>query len=914
MTFTNRFYLLASLFYLFCLGCVSSPKPQNPAEMTENINPTEEKVDKKQIHEPKEPSFRLSDNIIPLSYDIHLTTNPAEDNFTGKVEITIDLKKPTKSFFLHSKHIKVNQVQVTAGNVSINASVKVFENEEQIGVFFKKQQKPQIIKLKINYTASLSKDLDGLYRVIVDETPYLFTQMEPIAARTLMPCFDEPQFKTPFKTTLVVPKGLKAISNMPVLEKKIQDDWTHFTFLPSPPLPTYLLAVMIGPFDEVLGPSIPATDLRPQAISLRGFAVKNKGAQLKYALENTGKILLALESYFGIAHPYPKIDIIAVPDFGAGAMENPGAITFREWLLLLDEEEAGINQKRAFFGVMTHELVHQWFGNYVTLSWWNDLWLNEAFATFLGRKITNEVYPESEAMIQHVRSSHSVMNSDSIPAARKIRQAIQSHHDIHNAFDGITYSKGAAFLSMIENHVGEANFKNGISEFLRQHANAVATADDLLFAIENQSQTPITGLSKTFLEQAGVPQITVKSSCENSKANFELSQKRYFKLGLGTEEKPIWEIPVCFKLNDDEKQCVLFNKEKDDFGLENCPKWFFPNKGAHGYFRFVISDEDNNKLIKNIDLLTIQEKLALADSLKAAFRSGSMTFDALLPYLNAYAQMPERVLSIAFKDILFFAHETVWDKRPPIKFQQFIQQIYFKTFKKVSYTPLAGESDEIKLHRAALFDILYHIGQHRGIKKWLKKKGKKLLLAKERNRDTSFLPVELRTLAIDVLLKDPKQSKKTFVRVSQLLEKEESPDWRRVFIRSLGKTPHLEHYDLILKWLEADRLRKNERGRIFWSLMDNTIFRQQTWQLFTDRYEHYKTRLPKGTLSYTPYLPGAFCDIAIIKELEEFFKDKVDGIPGAPRNLRKSIENIKTCHAMKNFHSDNLIKTYGKGL
>ena len=485
MTSKKHFQAFFLLFISLGLSCVSSSKSQNPPEVVEQLSTKREKVVKKQVHEPNTPLFRLSTQVVPLSYALRLKTDPAKDTFEGDVKITIELKAQTKSFFLHAKHIDIKTSQLSSNAGEIPATLKVFEKDEQVGWFFESVQEPKIITLHVTYSAPYSKDLDGLYRVLVDETPYLFTQMEPIAARTLMPCFDEPQFKTPFKTTLIVPQGQKAITNMPLLDESLKEGWVQYDFLPSPPLPTYLIALMVGPFEEVVGPSIPATDLRPKPITLRGFATKDKGVKLKYALENTGEILLALEDYFGIAHPYPKIDIIAVPDFGAGAMENPGAITFREWLLLLDEKDSGINQKRAFFNVMTHELVHQWFGNYVTLSWWNDLWLNEAFATFLGRKITDRVYPESEAMVQHVRSSHSVMNSDSIPSARKIRQAIESHHDIHNAFDGITYSKGAAFLSMIEDHVGKTNFKRGIGDFLRQHANGVATADDMLFAIEN---------------------------------------------------------------------------------------------------------------------------------------------------------------------------------------------------------------------------------------------------------------------------------------------------------------------------------------------------------------------------------------------------------------------------------------------
>tara|TARA_B100000683_G_scaffold254942_1_gene274024 strand:- start:1006 stop:3735 length:2730 start_codon:yes stop_codon:yes gene_type:complete len=901
-------YPLISLFIVgLFLACSSTPSPEEPLSKAVSTAPQAKKV----VLSPQNPEFRLANEVIPQAYTLHLDLDPRKDGFKGKTAIQVSLLEETNSFFLHSKKLNITSVVVQSESQQLTPEIKTFEKEEQIGLFFSETLPPQTLTLHIEHEGLYGTDLKGLYKVNHPTGEYLFTQMEPISARSLFPCFDEPQFKTPFRMHLKVPKDINAIANMPLIDESESAGFITKNFQPSPPLPTYLVAMMVGPFDEVIGPNIPATKLRPNPIPLRGFALKGKGEKLQYALKHTGEILLALEDYFGIAHPYPKIDIIAVPDFGAGAMENPGAITFREWLLLLDEQEAGVRQKRAFVGVMAHELVHQWFGNLVTLAWWDDLWLNEAFATFLGHKITAQVSPESLALESLIRGTHSAMNSDSIPAARQIRQPIVTHHDIHNAFDGITYSKGAGFLSMLESLLGEEAFRKGITEFLRKNAEGIATVDDLLHALETQSQNPVTAVAKSFLNQPGVPQVGVSIACDDSKATLSLSQKRYFKLGLRTDAENLWEIPFCYKTDQSQKTCVIFKQKQQSFPMDHCPEYLHPNADARGYYRFSIDGQYSDNLNKNIDLLTLSEKLALADSLKAAFRNGEMGFAQIDPYMKKYGRMPQRILSTSFTELFGFIHDHVWQHEPPAAFEKYVERIYAKPFQKIGYLPLEGESQDIKLQRQAYFNLLYKYANRASVQKWLYKKGLKLLKAKEKGRDTSFLQAELRWLAFHAILTKgtPKTNKNHFRRLKRLLLKETDSSWRRTFISVLGRTPVESHFDALIGLLP--NVRKNEKTSIFWALMANPIFQEKTWETFKAKYDEFSQEIPQGSLAYTPYLPNAFCDIQRVAEVEAFFKDKIQDIPGAPRNLQKAIDSIRTCHGLKEKSAPGIRSFFG---
>ena len=487
------------------------------------------------------PTGQLPENVEPTHYQLTLKIDPEQKRFSGQTSINLKIKEATSHFYLNGKELTINSVVLkNSHGKTFKATVKDTSVEGVMKVTADKKLSAGNYIITFDYNAPFNENLEGLHRVKDGDQYYAFTQMESISARLAFPSFDEPRFKTTFDIEFIIPEKLKAISNTPEAEtKELADGWKKVTFVTSKPLPTYLVAFFVGDFDVVEMPDMPATSLRKVAIPLRGIAAKGKGKKLAYALSQTQTVVEALEEYFQVPYPYRKLDVLAVPDFAAGAMENAGAITYREQLLLLDEKSS-INQKRNSISVQAHELAHQWFGNLVTPVWWNDIWLNEAFATWMAATVLERQFPGEQWQRQQIRSSKNAMNSDSIPSARKIRNPIKSNSDIITAFDGITYQKGSGVLFMVENFMGEENFRKGVQKYMNKYAWGNTTAIDFFETIasvlEPKKAEAVVKSFRNFVEQAGVPILNIVQSCQNDKAVLTVEQQRYKPLGTEYKE------------------------------------------------------------------------------------------------------------------------------------------------------------------------------------------------------------------------------------------------------------------------------------------------------------------------------------------------------------------------------------------
>jgi len=395
-------------------------------------------------------------------------------------------------------------------------------------------------------------------------------------------------------------------------------------------LPTYLIAFGAGPWDVVDFGILPKNELRTADLRLRGIAAKGEGDNLTYALENTNGILKALEGYFGQPYPYEKLDIIAAPDYAFGAMENPGAIVYRESLLLLGDDPT-LRQIRSYASVHSHEIAHQWFGNLVTPVWWEDIWLNEAFATWSGNKGIDMWQPEGNYDRNTLRSALGAMNIDTLSTTRKVREPLDRSEKVMDQFDAITYRKGGGVLSMFESYVGEEKFRDGVRLHMERYEDDVATGDDFFQSIADGSGNPdVVEAMKSFVDQPGLPLVNARMSCEGGKTSLSLSQSRYAPLGSKTQQGQTWQIPVCAKLGyadgTTSKSCVLMKDVKVTQTIEtsSCPSFIAPNESGAGYYRFNLDSEGWSALLSNINNLNTREVLTVQDSLVAAFRAGEV--------------------------------------------------------------------------------------------------------------------------------------------------------------------------------------------------------------------------------------------------------------------------------------------------
>jgi len=424
---------------------------------------------------------------IPVNYDLEFEPNFKNFTFSGKECLTINCFGSTDKIILNSAELKIKNCHVEIPHKTLKTKLKFDAKKEELQISLPQKIKGKAI-LHIDYTGILNDRLLGFYRSQYTQKgkiKYLATtQFEAADARRAFLCWDTPEAKATFDITIITESNYTAISNMPVSIKKRFGKKNVFKFARTPMMSTYLVYMGIGEF-EFIKSKLGKIEIR--VITMGGNITKGK-----YALEIGKKLLSAYQNYFGIKYPFPKLDLIAIPDFAAGAMENWGAITFRETILHYDPKISSIKTKQRIAEVISHELAHQWFGNLVTMKWWNDLWLNESFATFMATKFVDKFYPEWEVWEQFIEEAMNLaMGLDSLKSSHPIDVKVESPSQIREIFDAISYDKGGCVLRMLENYVGESNFRKGLKHYLRKYMYKNAVGQDLWDSIEEVSKLPV---------------------------------------------------------------------------------------------------------------------------------------------------------------------------------------------------------------------------------------------------------------------------------------------------------------------------------------------------------------------------------------------------------------------------------------
>ena len=528
---------------------------------------------------------------MPLRYAVDLRVDPAQPRFSGQTAIQVDVTQPTFYVVLNARDMNVTRAFARVGVAEVPAtwSSRVAHGgagPEELVLSFSRPLPAGKAAIVVVYDAPFAGDLEGLYRVQEGGAWYAYTQFEATDARRAFPCFDEPGFKTPYDLTIAAPRGQIVVANAP--EDK-QDDAADGTvvhhFATSKPMPSYLVAFAVGDFDLVPGQSEP--------FPIRAITTKGKGALTSMALEATVALVAKLGDYFDIRYPYDKLDIVAVPDFAAGAMENPGLITFRDVFILLDPHHATTSDRREQALVIAHELSHQWFGDLVTMAWWNDLWLNEGFRYVGrgadGRRVAAHVF--GAARIEQISGVQYVMDTDALATTRAVREDTRSSSDVMEAFDGITYQKGAAVLRMLERWLGPDTFQRGVQRYIHEHAWGNARAEDLFKAMEFVSTQKVGDLASGFVDQTGVPSVQASWTCGSRAASLEAAGVGVAPPGRARASGAQVDAARVRRRGGPAAQRVLFTVGAEpierDLGAQ-CPAWVYPNAEEAGYYRFLL--------------------------------------------------------------------------------------------------------------------------------------------------------------------------------------------------------------------------------------------------------------------------------------------------------------------------------------
>ncbi|MEP6343050.1 MAG: M1 family aminopeptidase [Maricaulaceae bacterium] len=846
------------------------------------------------------PHAQLGENVTPSAYRIDMRINPDEVGYSGVVEIDVRVDKPTTQIWLHGKEMTVPTASFTpsGGEPIALTFTEIAAADAPSGV--SRLNSETVIPsgkgvLTMHYETPFNLALNSAYKVTRGEDNYLVTQMEPIGAREAFPGFDEPRFKVPFTVSITSPADDVVYFNTPKTNTTPMDDgWVKHEFETTRPLPTYLIAYGVGPYDINDFGDIPANNIRSRGLALRGLTTKGDANKIEYGLENTEVILTALENYFGSEYPYEKLDLIAAPEYAFGAMENPGAIVYRESLMLLNEDSA-LSQKRGYARVHSHELAHQWFGNLVTPFWWEDIWLNEAFATWSGNKGTHLAFPDGNYDRLTLNAALGAMNIDSLSTTRKVREPLLRSENVIDQFDGITYRKGGGVLSMFESFVGEEAFRDGVHLHMKRYADDVATADDFFQSIAEGSKNPdVVDAMKSFVDQKGVPLVRAELTCSNNQTEINLTQSRYAPLGSSIKQGPKWDIPVCVAYGIDGtrgKSCTLMKEQTTTLKPETkgCADWATLNADGAGYYRFSMDGAAWDNLLDNIDQLNTREVLTVSDSLSASFSAGAVSADNFLKGMEGLAAHPEYdVASTAGQRLGFMYNELPESSRDDLA--RYTQDLF-----KARYEKIVGTSTiEGRLLAPTLAGRLIFFGQDQDLRREFAANG------------IAYLDGDKNAIAPNLLGQALGQAMRVGnnATADQLLElvKNGSAFEKGAALGALSATQDERVYARLMDMALNDEefITGRQANGLVGGFLGSDKFGDQTWEWFKANFAPFvNKRVPDVRKGSMPGFARGFCSAERGVEVKDFFEANAEVIPGYQRSLKQTLESIELCAAFK---------------
>jgi alanyl aminopeptidase len=844
---------------------------------------------------PEPPRLRLPATAEPVGYTVDLMIDPSKETFRGSVDIEIRLKEKTDLLWLNATDLAIRKASATAGGASVGVRV-IPGGNDFVGFAFGRAVGPGTMRLHAEYAGKLDEtSTQGLFRQKDGDDWYAFSQLEATDARRAFPCFDEPSYKVPFTLTLRIPKGTSAVSNTPVASQTVgRDGMRVVRFRRTEPLPAYLVALGVGPFEYVDAGRAGAKKTPIRIVTPRG-----KASQARYASQTTGPLLERLEAYFGIPFPYAKLDQVAIPQTVTfGAMENAGLITWSERILLAPPAEETIGFQRQQASINAHEMAHQWFGDLVTLAWWDDVWLNESFATWMSDRTLIEWKPEWHEDVKRVGDRSRAMDEDSLVSARKIRQEILSADDIVNAFDAISYQKGGAVLAMFESWIGKDMFRAGVRRYLAEHRFGSATSRDFLRALEAESHPGVAAAFSTFLEQPGTPLLEVGLDCREAAGKLSLSQKRFLPVGTTGSTAQVWHIPVCTRSASDGKvgrACALLTQPSGSIPAPSggCPAWVLADDGELGYYRAIYRGDLLPKLLAAADReLTLAERVGLIHDVDALAVGGALPMAQALALVPRFAGDPSRAIveaTIVIAEDTRERHLLSEDLRGP--YARFVSKVYGARASELGFAAKAGEDDDTRLLRVNLVPFVAREGEEPE----LRAEARRLALAWLDDR--SALDADMVGSVLGVAARHGDRA--LFERFRDAARTAPSRRDRGRLYGALGGLGDPAVVREALALVLEPSLDARETDAILYAALKNDAGARPLWEFVKENYDAILARMPREATEVMPFFGGGVCEAAQPKDVEAFFAARIQKLPGGPRNLAQTLESIDLCVAAR---------------
>ncbi len=822
--------------------------------------------------------FRLDPNVSPTFQRIELTLDPAMDGYSGFVRIELQVTATTRTFRFHARDLDLQSIRLMRQADSLALSYEIKET----GIVYVTTGQlllPGAYTLTIAFTNDYNRQGAGLYKVETEGRSYLFSQMEAIEARTAFPCWDEPAFKFPYQMVLTTPDSLLAVSNMPVESETSAGFMTTHVFKTTPPMSSYLIAIIVGMFDTVPIPDLPVPG--------RVICVKGHGALAAEAVKQTPPIFKWLENYFGRPYPYDKLDLIAAPEFIYGAMENPGAIVFVEGSILMDEAHATINQRGLARIFSAHEIAHMWFGDLVTMAWWDDLWLNESFASWISEKAVSALYPELESDIYRLNQAAYGMTADAAPSARYIRQPVEPRLSLSMLADALTYEKGSYVLGMVETWLGEEKFRAGIRHYLKKHEWKNCVADDLWAALSEMGAQNVAEVIAPFVNQPGIPRVTG----EWTDGKLQLSQERHLPFGQKAEKSGLWRIPIKLRYRQDnqiQEQTILMTEARQSIALKGKtqPDWIHLNADEMGYYHWLMPVEMMSRMAADSTLLSLRERVMLSFHLTALLDGGQLDGSAYLNIAGHTLRQTNPHLVRSAGIMLEQLKERFITPELAPAFADYVRWLYQPAFAAYGLQARAGEVPRIASARMTILGWLAREGEDLAVRGYLKKQAE-TMMKDLTQADHYLLPRALTAAALD-------GDSTLFEQYRRIFEQTSSPFLRTEFLTALGQFEDATVVRQALAYSLSDKVRPQEVLAIAANLHEKPQYRDLALRWVMANYDAIRARIAaEDAIDFLDFTDG--CDPAHYERGRAFFMEAPRYFSGAELRLANIGDAVKTC-------------------
>jgi aminopeptidase N len=831
---------------------------------------------------------RLPQTVHPEHYQLLLTPNLKDATFAGSEKIDVLLDQALDSITLNSAEIKFQSVTTKIDGQDLKATVTEDEKKQQATFNFNRSLPAGRLTLEIEYTGILNGELRGFYLSKTAKRNYAVTQFEPTDARRAFPSFDEPAFKATFDVSLVVDKNDTAISNTNIVSDTPGPVVGQHTirFATTPKMSTYLVAFLVGDFQCTSGES--------DGTPIRACATPDKVEYGKFALSAAEFVLHYYNTYFGIKYPMPKLDMIAIPDFEAGAMENFGAITYRETDLLIDEETASVSSKKNVGLVVAHEMAHQWFGDMVTMQWWDNLWLNEGFATWMENKPVAAWRPEWDIPQDVAAGLNGTLNLDAQRTTRTIRAQADTPDEINQMFDGITYGKAGAMLLMVENYEGEETFRQGVHNYLKAHIYANATAEDFWNAQTAVSHRPIDKIMESFVVQPGEPLLSFENPTGGS---VSASQQRFFlSPSAKAERTQTWYVPVCFKSNGSENACDVFSSTQQALKIPAAP-FFFANAQGKGYYRSSYPADVYAKIVANVETgLTPEERISLLGDEWAQVRANKASVG---DYLNLVAAVRDdtsgTVIGAALNSVVTIDSRIAATPEEKEALDAWVRKNFKPALDRLG-PPSASDTPETKELRATLFGSLGTIGKDPEVIAQAKDLAAKYL-ADQSSVDSNLAQAATLIAAIN-------GDAAFFDQLQKVAETSTNPEIQEGALRMLAgfKDPALAKRSL--DYAVSGKVRNQDSVIELLIALQSADTRDLAWQYIQQNWSKVQAQVTTSMGGYLVGGTGIFCSAEKRDEVMSFFA--THNVPASERALARARDQINDCIELRSLQEPKL--------